>query len=665
MPSPSDLDHQAVNVIKGLIMDAVGKANSGHPGGAMSSADIAYILFSEFLDVDPDDTTWFNRDRFVLSAGHESMLLYALLLFQGILTMEDITRFRQFGSKTPGHPENFLTPGVEATTGPLGQGFAMSVGMAVAEAMLRARLGKDITDHYTFVLASDGDIQTPVCLGAAALAGHFELSRLIVCYDNNKVQLAGPTSRCDRTDHKKVFEGLGWRVIEIDGHDHAQIRAALTQAKTDAGKPTLIIGHTTIAKGSCSMENNCDSHGSPFSSEEIAKTKACLGLPADTPFYLPADVLERFRARHGSVRAKRLAWQAGLQKRLDMDAAFEDLWRQARRTPANRTFSWPEFEPGASVATRKAWGSALSALIDQLPLFVGGSADLDPSNQTAKFRDLVGIFGPDNRAGRNLCFGVREFPMGAIVNGIALHGGLVPFGATFLVFSDYERNALRMSALQRLPVLHVFTHDSFYVGEDGPTHQPIEHASSLRLIPNMLVMRPADARETCLCVETALTQDSRPTCLLLTRQGLPVLDAARFPGLAEGVARGGYVLADAPDGDPGAILLAAGSEVSLALAAAELLPEYRLRVVSMPCMELFDEQPKEYRDAVLPPAVTRRFAVEAGRPDLWCKYVGSLDRVHGVSRFGASAPAKLLAEKYGFTPEHLAGLVRQAFTDKE
>ncbi len=665
MPSPADPDRQAVNVIKGLIMDATRKANSGHPGGAMSSADLAYVLFREFLDTDPDDTAWFNRDRFVLSAGHESMLLYALLLFQGVLTMEDITRFRQLGSRTPGHPENFLTPGVEATTGPLGQGFAMSVGMAVAEAMLRARLGRDIVDHYTYVLASDGDIQTPICLGSAALAGHFQLSRLIVCYDNNKVQLAGPTSRCDRTDHKKVFEGLGWRVVEIDGHDHDRIRAALTEAKTDAGKPTLIIGHTTIAKGSCSMENSCDSHGSPFSEEEIQKTKTCLGLPADAPFFLPAEAVERFRTRHGAVREKRLAWQKALQQRLDTDAAFEDLWRQGKRNPGNRRFAWPEFEPGSSVPTRKAWGAALSALIDQMPLFVGGSADLDPSNQTAKFRDATGIFGADNPAGRNLCFGVREFPMGAVLNGIALHGGLVPFGATFLVFSDYERNALRMSALQRLPVLHVFTHDSFYVGEDGPTHQPIEHASSLRLIPNMLVMRPADARETCFSIETALKQDRRPTCLLLTRQGLPVLDAARFPGLAEGVAKGGYVLADAPGGEPDGILLASGSEVSLALSARDLLPELKLRVVSMPCMELFDEQPGEYRDAVLPPAVTRRFAVEAGRPDLWCKYTGRMDRVLGISRFGASAPARLLAAEYGFTPENLATLVRRAFSAKE
>jgi hypothetical protein len=343
-----------------------------------------------------------------------------------------------------------------------------------------------------------------------------------------------------------VFAGLGWRVIEIDGHDHDRIRAALAEAKTAAGQPTLIIGHTPIAKRSCSMENSCDSHGSPFSEDEIKKTKECLGLPADTPFFLPREVLDHFRVRYPALRQARRDWLDTLSGRLDTDPAFESLWRQIRRTPANRTFVWPEFEAGSSVATRKAWGAALAARIDQKPLFGGGSADLDPTNQTAKFRDTTGIFDADNPAGRTLCFGVREFPMGAILNGIALHGGLVPFGATFLVFSDYERNALRMSACA-LPV--ITSHPRFlFVGEDGPTHQPIEHASSLRLIPNMLVMRPADARETCLCVDTALKQKNRPTCLLLTRQGLPVLDAARFPGLAEGVARGGYILAEARAG---------------------------------------------------------------------------------------------------------------------
>ncbi len=647
------LDQKAVNVIKGLIMDGVRKANSGHPGGAMSSADFAYVLYKDFLNFDPNDVEWFNRDRFVLSAGHESMLLYVMLHLCGVLTMDDLKNFRQMGSRTPGHPENYETPGVEATTGPLGQGASMAVGMAAAEAMLRERLGDDVCSHYTYALSSDGDFQTPVWLGAAALAGLWGLGRLIVYYDSNKVQLAGPTSLCDEADHAKIFKGMGWHVVEVDGHDHKELRKAIKKAQEKTDKPTLIIGHTTIAKGSCTMEGDCGSHGAPFSEEEIAKTKECLGLPAES-FYLPNDVAEHFKARFPEVEKLHADWTANLDKRVGADEAFTDLWRQVKRGPANRTFNWPEFEAGASMATRKAWGAALNAVTPDFPLLVGGSADLDPSNQTVQFRDNTGIFGKDNRMGRSLCFGVREFPMAAVLNGIALHGGLTPFGATFLIFSDYARNALRMSALQRLPVTYIFTHDSFYVGEDGPTHQPVEQPSSLRLIPNMLVLRPADAVETCACLETAFTQKDRPSCLLLTRQGLPVLDADVF----EKAKKGGYTLKDADDGKPDCILIAAGSEVSLCLQAADLLPEFKIRVVSIPCMELFDAQPKEYKDSVLPPDVSFRFAAEAGRPELWCKYTGCIDNVLGMTGFGASAPAGELAQKYGFTPENLAELVR-------
>lgn len=664
MTTNAAIDARAVSAIKGLIMDATRKAASGHPGGAMSSTDMAYVLFKDYLRFDPADPHWFNRDRFVLSAGHESMLLYALLHLRGLLSMEDLTRFRQFGAKTPGHPENYETPGVECTTGPLGQGFSMSVGMAVAEAMLRQRLGEDVAGHFTYVLSSDGDVQTPVFLGSAALAGLWGLGRLIVLFDKNQVQLAGPTAVCDATNHKKLFESLGWQVIEIDGHDHAAIRAAIEAGKAEKKRPTMIIGLTTIAKGSCSMEGNCASHGAPFSETEIRETKKRLGLAEDKTFVLPADVAEYFRARFPELEAARKAWNAALEARLDGDAAFDELWRHIRRAPGNRALSWPVFEPAKAVATRSAWGAALCGLIDQLPLLVGGSADLDPSNQTEKFRQITGVFGRDNLLGRNLCFGVREFPMGAIVNGIALHGGLIPFGATFLMFSDYERNALRMAALQRIPALHVFTHDSFYVGEDGPTHQPVEQASSLRLIPNMLVARPADANETCACLEVALTQTSRPTCLLLTRQNLPILDHAVYPGLRKGVARGAYVLVEAAGGTPDIILLASGSEVSLAMAAARLLPGLAIRIVSMPCMELFNEQPDDYKNTVLPPQVPFRFAVEAGRPELWCQYTGRIDRVLGLSRFGASAPAEKLAEVYGFTPEQLAKRIKDAFDNQ-
>jgi transketolase len=659
MSSIIEKDRYAVNVIKGLIMDQSRKANSGHPGGPMSSADMAYILFKEFLNYSPDDSEWFNRDRFVLSAGHESSLLYALLAFRGLLTLDDLKAFRQWKSRTPGHPEVHVTPGVEATTGPLGQGFSMAVGMAAAECMLRARLGADVCDHFTYALASDGDLQEPVALGSASLAGHWGLGKLIVLYDANQIQLSGPTKVCDCTNYKTVFEGLCWHVIEIDGHDHEAIRKAIAQAKAETKRPTLIIGHTIIAKGTATREGDFETHGSPLPPEEIAATKKKLGLPEDKTFNMPQDAVEAFRVRVPELRAMAAAWNKTFEAKFDKDQAFQDLWRIVKRNPGNRTFSWPAFEPGSKIATRSAWGKCLEALIDQLPIFVGGSADLDPSNMTAKFREKVGNFCASDPLGRNLSFGVREFPMGAIVNGIALHGGLVPFGATFLTFSDYERNALRMSALQHLPALHIFTHDSFWLGEDGPTHQPIEHVSALRLIPNMLVMRPADARETALCLETALKQTSRPTCMMLSRQNLPVMDPAVYPAVLDGAKKGGYILRDAPGGKPDLIILVSGSEVPMVLAAAEALTERKVRVVNMPCMELFDEQPQLYKDEVLPPACICRVAVEAGRPELWYKYVGCGSLVLGISHFGDSAPAELLAEKYGFTAENLIKLIRE------
>jgi transketolase len=655
----SEKDRQAVNVIKGLVMDATRKANSGHPGGPMSSADYAYVLFKEFLRYSPEDASWFNRDRFVLSAGHESMLLYSLLAFAGFLNLDDLKAFRQWKSRTPGHPEVHVAPGVEATTGPLGQGFAMSVGMATAERMLRERLGKDVCDHYTYVLASDGDFQEPVCLGSAALAGQWGLGKLIVFYDSNKIQLSGPTSRSDCTNYKTVFDGFCWHVQEIDGHDHAAIRNAIAQAQLETGRPSLIIGHTIIAHGTATREGDFETHGSPLPPEEIKATKRKLGLPEDQTFYLPSEVVEHFRTRFPELRSQAAEWNRTFEAQLDTDKAFEELWRTLKRAPGNRTFKWPAFEPGSKIATRSAWGKCLEILIDQLPILVGGSADLDPSNMTVKFRDTAGIFGVDNPLGRNLAFGVREFPMGAIVNGIVLHGGLLAFGATFLTFSDYQRNALRMSSIQHLPALHVFTHDSFHLGEDGPTHQPIEHVSSLRLIPNMLVMRPCDGNETALCLETAFHQTNRPTCLMLSRQNLPVLDPKVYPAIADGARKGGYILREAPGGKPDLIILTSGSEVPMCLEAAEALTERKVRVVNMPCMEIFDEQPQLYKDQVLPPDCACRVAVEAGRPELWYKYIGCANPVLGISHFGDSAPAEVLAKEYGFTAENLVRLVRE------
>ena len=659
MSASTDLDRLSVNAIKGLIMDATRKANSCHPGGAMSSADFAYILFRDFLRYHPDDATWFNRDRFVLSAGHESMLLYSLLTLQGLLDVQDLKAFRQWNSRTPGHPEQHLTPGVEATTGPLGQGFSMSVGLAAAEAMLRARLGQDMCEHYTYALASDGDLQEPVCLGSASLAGLWGLGKLIVFYDSNKMQLAGPTCRCDGADYAKIFEGFCWQVLQVDGHDHQAIRQAIGQAQQSQDRPTLIIGHTTMAKGTASLEGDYTTHGAPLSPEEIKASKSAMGLDPDKDFHLPREVIDHFRARVSELKNAASAWTKNFEARLDKEPAFQDLWRTMKRNPANRTFTWPGFEPGTKVATRSAWGRCLGALVDQLPILVGGSADLDPSNQTEKFRETVGVFNCKEPLGRYLAFGVREFPMGAICNGIALHGGLVPFGATFLMFSDYERNALRMSALQHLPVLHVFTHDSFHVGEDGPTHQPIEHVSSLRLIPNMLVLRPADANETALCLEIALKQKDRPSCLLLTRQNLTVLDPQTHPAVLDGAKRGGYVLADAVDAKPELIIMASGSEVHLALGAAEALTEIKTRVVNMVCMELFEAQPKAYKDEVLPREAGLRVAVEAGRGGLWYKYAGIDGLVLSLDHFGHSAPASVLAQEYGFTVDNLVKLIRE------
>jgi transketolase len=648
---------KTIAVVKGLIMDGVAKANSGHPGGAMSSADYATILFSEFLNFNPDDPRWFNRDRFILSAGHESMLLYSLLHLNGFISIEDIKNFRQFGSLTPGHPEVHLTPGVEATTGPLGQGLAMSVGFAAAEAYLRDKLGADVMDHYTYVLASDGDFQEPIALGAASLAGLWNLGKLIVYYDSNRIQLAGPTCKADCTDHRKVFEGLCWQVLEVDGHDHDQIRKAVRDARLETGKPTLIIGHTTMAKGCATMEGSHKTHGEPLKADEIKATKKKLGLPEED-FYVPEDVVAAYRARFDGLRKNAADWQAMVDGKL-ADEDFAGMWGHVNRPRPELSIDWPEFTPGESMATRKAWGTCLDAVMDSLPTLVGGSADLDPSNQTANFRSTYGDFSVDGYGARNLAFGVREFNMAAIMNGMQLHGGLLPFGATFLTFSDYCRNAIRMSALQELPVLYVFTHDSFWVGEDGPTHQPIEHVSSLRLIPDLIDLRPADANETRVCLDIALKQEKMPSTLFLTRQGLPILDPAEYPAILDGPRKGGYVLKDC-DGTPDLILIASGSEVSLCLETAKLFKR-KVRVVSMPSAKLFDDQPESYKNDVLPPEVTARAAAEAGRTPLWHKYVGLNGVVLGVDHFGASAPGKILSDKYGFTPENFARMIREKY----
>ncbi|MGE4291709.1 MAG: transketolase [Desulfovibrio sp.] len=656
-------DQLVVNTVKGLVMDGTRKANSGHPGGAMSSADFATTLFKDFLNYDPEDPTWFNRDRFVLSAGHESMLLYSLLHLQGFLPGEELEKFRQWGSKTPGHPERHLTPGVEATSGPLGQGFSQAVGMAAAEAFLNESLGADVVDHFTYVLASDGDIQEPVSLGSAILAGRWGLGKLIAFYDSNKVQIAGACSRVDCTNYTQAFDSFGWHVQEVDGHDRAAIAEAITRARMEATRPSIIIGHTIMAQGTAHREGDHETHGSPLPPEEIAATKTKMGLDPEKFFQVPAEALAHFRARCNDLRTNVGDWKANLQAKMG-NKEFAAQWKLFTGPRSALQVEMPVFTPGEKVATRKAWGNCLTQIMDQLPQLVGGSADLDPSNMTVKFRDHVGCFGVDGFGSRNFSFGVREFPMAAIVNGLALHGGVIPFGATFLTFSDYCRNAVRMSALQELPALYVFTHDSFYLGEDGPTHQPIEHISSLRLIPGVIDLRPADATETALCLQTALHSENRPSCLFLTRQGLPTLDPHVHTNMTEGVKKGGYVLQD-PEGGPEAVdmvIVATGSEVSLAMSAAKLLPQFKIRIVSMPSMTLFEEQSKAYKDSVLLPQVARRVAVEAGRPELWYRYVGMDGLIKGIDHFGHSAPSQKLEQEYGFTPEAFAKLIQEKYS---
>lgn len=647
----AEMDQYCVNVIKGLIMDAVRKANSGHTGGPLSSADFAYILFREFYNYSPDDPAWFDRDRFVLSAGHESALLYTLLMLVGYLDMSDLKQFRQLHSRTPGHPEHELTPGVEATTGPLGQGFGMAAGMAIGETILRATFGEELVNHYTYVIASDGDLQEPVTLATASLVGHLGLGRLIVFYDKNRIQLSGPTEHASSEDFVKVFEGFQWHIQEIDGHNHDEIRQAIIRARDVTDRPSLIIGHTIIARGCATMEGSEKTHGEPLPPDEIRATKLKLGLPPDETFYLPPSVVTHMRARHAELRHKQQQWKERVETFVRKHPEDGRRWQQMLSGEIPSNLRYPDFTGKEKLATRVAFGDVLTELAHQLPGLVGGSADLEPSNMTAGFRRAAGQFSRTTPTGRCLIFGVREFPMGAICNGLALHGGLIPFGATFLVFSDYERAALRMAALQKLRVIHEFTHDSIFLGEDGPTHQPIEHLSALRAIPGFVVIRPADATETITAVQVALEQ-RRPTAIILSRQALPVLDRQQYPS-AENLRAGGYILYGAEDELPDIIYIATGSEVHLALQAAERLQGFKVRVVNLPSWELFEEQPEAYRNKILPPQARFRISLEAGSTHGWKRYTGPYGHEIGLDRFGASAPMNDLAKEFGFTAENV------------
>ena len=640
----------ALAVTKGLVLDMVRKANSGHSGGPMSSADFTQILFTEYLNFDPNDPEWFNRDRFVLSAGHESALIYSILTQLGWLNMEDIQNFRQLHSRTPGHPEVEI-PGIEATTGPLGQGFGMAVGMATAESMLRSRVG-ELIDHFTYVVAGDGDFQEPIVLGSASMAGHWGLSRLIVFYDSNNAQISGKVNRSDSSNYAQIFEGFGWHVQEIDGHNHEEIREALEKAQV-VDRPSLIIGTTIMAKGSATMEGNHETHGAPLPQDEINQTKEKLGLPLES-FYLPNEVISHFQKRFSDLKEKVNNWNGSVTKSCN-DESFKSLWDKTINNQLEG-IDFPEFEKGASLATRKAFGVTLDAFAKQIPSLVGGSADLEPSNYTGNFAKTYGDFSKDNRSGRNLAFGVREFPMAAAMNGIALHGGLIPFGGTFLVFADYERPALRLAAIQNCRVLHEFTHDSFWVGEDGPTHQPIEHAMALRAIPNLNVFRPADAQETAACFKISIKQKESPNALLLTRQGVKVLDQS-MEKTVEGVSKGAYDVTNCDN--PDLILLATGSEVGLAMEVVELMQDKKIRVVSMPCWEIFEKQSEDYKNSLIPKRGSMKISIEAGITMGWDKYIGSNGLSIGLDHYGASAPGKDLAEEFGFTATKVEAKIRE------
>ena len=682
--SPAALAELSINTLRFLSVDAVQKANSGHPGLPLGAAPMAYVLWTRFLKYNPADPDWFDRDRFVLSAGHGSMLLYSLLHLTGYaLPLEQIEQFRQWGSIAPGHPERGLTPGVEVTTGPLGQGFANAVGMAMAEAHLAARYNRDghaVIDHRTYVLASDGDLMEGVASEAASLAGHLQLGKLTCLYDDNRVTLSAGTDITFSEDRARRFEAYGWHTVAVDdGNDLDAIDAALRAAHAETMRPSLILVRSHLGYGSPNKQDTYEAHGSPLGDDEVRLTKRNLGWPEEPAFLIPDDVRTHFReALERGAQA-----QAEWQRRIDAytqanPEPAQELGRLMQRAlPAQWDADIPVFPADAKgIATRVASGKVMNAIAPRLTALIGGSADLDPSTYTAlkgfgdfeppgaNARDRQGSDGGGwSFDGRNLHFGVREHAMGAILNGLAAHGGTVPFGATFLIFSDYMRPPMRLAALMGLHVVYVFTHDSIALGEDGPTHQPVEQLAGLRSVPQLVVIRPGDANETAVAWRVAVEMRERPVALILTRQSVPTLDRGRYAA-ADGLRRGAYVLADAPNGKADLVLIASGSEVGLIVAAAETLRTQGLqvRLVSMPSWELFDAQPQDYRDSVLPPALTARLAVEAGSTQGWRRYVGDRGDVLGIDRFGASAPGDVLLREYGFTIDNVckraAALVR-------
>ncbi len=678
-----DIDQLCINTIRFLSVDGVEKANSGHPGMPMGSAAMAYVLWTRFFKHNPADPQWIDRDRFVLSAGHGSMLLYSLLYLTGYdLPLEELERFRQWDSKTPGHPEHLLTPGISVTTGPLGQGFASGVGLAIAEENLAARYNQPdykLIDHCTYAIVSDGDLMEGISSEAASIAGHLKLGKMIYLYDSNRITLSAATDMSFTEDAGKRFEAYGWHVQHVeDGNSLDEVDAALRAAKAESERPSLIIAHTHIGYGSPHKQDTYLAHGSPLGEDEVKLTKENLGWPLDPPFYVPQEALDVFRRAMNTGKHAEAEWKKLLA---DYTRAFpgpaHEFQQRVRGTlPDGWDKVVPEFPADPKgIATRVASGHTLDALAEKIPAIIGGSADLNPSTHTAlpdmgDFQspldvptDKQGSVGPGwDYASRNLWFGIREHAMGAALNGISVHGGFIPYGATFLVFSDYMRPAIRLAALMHAEVIYVFTHDSIAVGEDGPTHEPVEQVISLRAIPNLIVIRPGDANEAAEAWKVAIEHKDGPVALILTRQAVPTLDRTQCAP-ADQLRKGAYVLSDAPDGmpprgEPDIILMASGSELSLVMEAQKKLAgqEVKVRVVSVPSWELFDQQPKDYRDGVFPPYVKARLAVEAGSPIGWSKYVGDGGAVLGVDHFGASAPGEVVMREYGFTVDNVCDL---------
>jgi transketolase len=662
----TDIDTLSINTIRTLSIDAVQQADSGHPGLPMGAAPMAYALWTRLLRHNPRNPHWFNRDRFVLSAGHGSMLLYSLLHLTGYeLSLDELKRFRQWGSITPGHPEYGMTPGVEVTTGPLGQGFANGVGMAIAEAYLAALFNRDgfnVVDHYTYALVSDGDLMEGVAAEAASLAGHLKLGKLIYLYDDNAISLDGPTKLAFTEDVLARFAAYGWQTLVVeDGNDIEAVEAAIREAQAEGERPTLIAVRTVIGYGSPNKAGSAKAHGSPLGPDEVRLTKQAYGWDPEAAFLIPQQALDHFRSAVARGDALEAEWQARVEAYAAAHPQLAETFRQALAgtLPAGWDAQLPSFSPeGGEVATRAASGKALNAVAGALPWLLGGSADLASSNETT----IKGAeaFQPGAHAGRNLWFGVREHAMGAALNGMAAHGGLKVFGGTFLTFSDYMRGAVRLSALSHLPVIYVYTHDSIGLGEDGPTHQPVEHYAALRAIPNLLFIRPGDANETAVAWQVALEQERTPTALALSRQKLPVFDQNAL-GSAQGLRKGAYVLAEAAGGRPDMLLLGTGSEVSTLLEARARLEEQGVhaRVVSMPCWELFVQQSQEYRDEVLPPQVAARITLEAGVGLGWHRWAGDGGVVMSVEQFGASAPYKEIYKHYGLTVEDVVARALQ------